>query len=154
MLGNFLCTDREIRLRHGVYLTPDLPIDHAEAERAGAVFKKIRLLDVPSTLSMAKAVSELFHDIVGAIFGSEDEDGAWRVRNVFTLVLKRGVKVIGSFWPESRLRVIRSPVDRAMCFLAGARFMLLLFFIVQPEWYLRLRDGGGPLSQWGYGVVL
>lgn len=95
MLWDFSCPDWETRLRRGVSLVPDLPLDHAEAERAVSVFNKLCLPDVPGTPPMAEAAGDWFRDIVGAIFGSVDETGFRHVRDIFSLVPKKNSKTTG-----------------------------------------------------------
>jgi phage terminase large subunit-like protein len=87
------CRDWEQRLRDGRSLVPDLPLDHAAAERAVQVFNLLRLPDVQGNPLLADAAGEWFRDIVRAIFGSWDEQAQIRhIRELFALVGKKNSK--------------------------------------------------------------
>ncbi|MFW2829886.1 terminase large subunit [Sphingomonas sp. ID0503] len=89
----FACPDWEERLRDGRSLIPDdLPLNWDEANRAVAIFNKLRLPDVPGQPMMAEAAGEWARDIVRAIFGSLDEEGVRWIREVFELVPKKNAK--------------------------------------------------------------
>ncbi len=93
MAWNLACPDWEERLRAGRSLVPDLPLYQAEAERAVAVFNKLRLADVPDNPSMAEAGGDWFRDIIRAIFGSHDrKTGLRHIREVLCLVPKKNSK--------------------------------------------------------------
>jgi phage terminase large subunit-like protein len=92
---DFSCPDWEERLADGRSLVPDLPLDHAEAERAVGIFNNLRLPDVPGQPSMAEGAGEWFQDIIRALFGSLQPDGTRMVREVFTLVPKKNSKTTG-----------------------------------------------------------
>ena len=67
---------------------PDL--DRVQAERAIAIFNKLRLPDVPGTPPLAEAGGEWFRQIVGALHGSVVRDTRERmVREVFLLAPKK-----------------------------------------------------------------
>ena len=72
MSWDLSCPAWEQRLAAGLPLVPDLPLWTPEGERAVAVFKRLRLADVPGTPTMAEAGSEWFFSIVRALFGSLD----------------------------------------------------------------------------------
>jgi phage terminase large subunit-like protein len=93
----FDCPDWEDRLREGRSLLPDdLPLDWAEAERAVAIFNKLRLPDVEGQPLLADAAGEWQRDIVRAIFGSLDaETKARAIREIFALVPKKNAKTTG-----------------------------------------------------------
>jgi phage terminase large subunit-like protein len=100
---NFACPDWAERLKSGRSLVPDLPLDHAEAERAVGIFNLLRLPDVPGQPTMAEAAGEWFRDIIRAAFGSlmprpGPQGGqvmARHVAEVFTLVPKKNSKTTG-----------------------------------------------------------
>ncbi|RVL02478.1 terminase large subunit [Sinorhizobium meliloti] len=91
----FSCPDWVERLREGRSLVPDLPLDHAEGNRAVQIFNKLRLPDVPGQPAMADAAGDWFRDIVRAVFGSIDENGRRQVGRVFGLVPKKNSKTTG-----------------------------------------------------------
>ena len=92
-IWNFACPDWVERLKAGRSLVPDLPLDHAEGERAVGIFNKLRLPDVPGQPAMAEAAGDWFRDIVRAAFGSiEPETGRRRVAEVFLGVPKKNSK--------------------------------------------------------------
>ncbi|PJN96652.1 terminase [Amaricoccus sp. HAR-UPW-R2A-40] len=92
---NFACPDWEQRLRDGRSLVPDLPLNRVEAARSIDIFNRLRLPDVPGQPTMADAAGDWFRDIVGSVFGSIDEKGRRRVREVFGLVPKKNSKTTG-----------------------------------------------------------
>lgn len=90
------CPDWKARLRAGRPLLPDLPLNRPAADRAVAVFNKLRLFDVPGTPTMEEAGGEWFRQIVRAIFGSYDPVARWRyIRELFLLVSKKQNKTTG-----------------------------------------------------------
>lgn len=96
MQWNFSRPDWSARIRAGRSLMPDLPLDHAEASRAVAIFNKLRLPDVPGTPALADAAGEWLREIVAALFGSYDESAARRaVRELFLLIPKKNNKTTG-----------------------------------------------------------
>jgi phage terminase large subunit-like protein len=65
----------------------------AEGERAVAVFRKLKLADVPGTPTLAEAGGEWFFAIVRALFGSIDPVTRQRaIRELFLLVPKKNSK--------------------------------------------------------------
>jgi phage terminase large subunit-like protein len=95
-MWNFACPDWVERLKSGRSLVPDLPLDQGEAERAVAIFNKLRLPDVPGQPLMADAAGQWFRDIVRAAFGSLDTaTGVRQVSEIFTLVPKKNSKTTG-----------------------------------------------------------
>lgn len=88
--------DWKVRLREGRSLLPDMPLNRPAADRAVAVFNKLRLFDVPGTPTMEEAGGEWFREIVGAIFGSYDPVLRVRyIRELFLLVSKKQNKTTG-----------------------------------------------------------
>jgi phage terminase large subunit-like protein len=93
---NLSCPDWKARLREHRSLLPDLPLNREAADRAVAVFNKLRLFDVPGTPTMEEAGGEWFREIVRAIFGSYDPAARWRyIRELFLLVSKKQNKTTG-----------------------------------------------------------
>lgn len=91
----FACPDWVERLKEGRSLVPDLPLITAEAERAVAIFNKLRLPDVPGMPTMKEAAGDWFRDIVRALFGSLDDEGVRHVPELFALVPKKNSKTTG-----------------------------------------------------------
>ena len=92
MTWDLSCPDWIERLQSGRSLVPSLPLNKREADRAAAVFDKLRLADVPGTPSMGEAGGEWFRDIVRALYGSQDAARARRIRELFLLVPKKNSK--------------------------------------------------------------
>jgi phage terminase large subunit-like protein len=91
---SFACPDWVDRLKAQRSLIPDLPLDEKEADRAVAIFNKLRLPDVPGQPAMADAAGEWQRDIVRAIFGSL-ENGVRRVPEILCMVPKKNSKTTG-----------------------------------------------------------
>ena len=90
------CPDWKERLRARRSLLPAMPLNREAADRAVAVFNRLRLFDVPGTPTMAEAGGEWFREIVAAIFGSYDPVLRWRfIRELFLLVSKKQNKTTG-----------------------------------------------------------
>ncbi|MFZ3483901.1 terminase large subunit [Sphingomonas sp. 3-13AW] len=71
-------------------------LDQAEAERAVAIFNKLRLPDVPGQPTLAEAAGEWQRDIVRVLFGTLDPDTRARIlREIFALVPKKNAKTTG-----------------------------------------------------------
>ena len=88
---NFAILDWQERLKAGRSLLPSLPLDDVEADRAVAIFNKIRLPDVPGMPTLGECAAEWQRDIVRAIFGSL-EDGRRQVAEVLAMVPKKSNK--------------------------------------------------------------
>jgi len=87
------CPDWEQRLQAGRSIIPDLPLDRAEADRAVAIWNKLRLPDVPGTPQLADAGGDWFRDIVAALFGAVDPATLQRyIVEVLCLVPKKNSK--------------------------------------------------------------
>lgn len=95
----FACPDWAERLAERRSLIPDALrdlLDVAEAERAVAIFNKLRLPDVPGQPLLAEAAGEWQRDIVRALFGTVDPETRARVlREIFALVPKKNAKTTG-----------------------------------------------------------
>jgi phage terminase large subunit-like protein len=95
----FACPDWVERLSTGRSLIPDGLrdlLDHGEAERAVAIFNKLRLPDVPGQPLLADAAGEWQRDIVRVLFGTVDAETRIRIlREIFALVPKKNAKTTG-----------------------------------------------------------
>jgi len=82
------------RIRTGRSLLPDLPhLNTGEANRAVAIFNKLRLPDVIGTPALAEAGADWFREIVGALHGSFDPIARERmIREIFLLAPKKSSK--------------------------------------------------------------
>ncbi len=81
------------RLRTGRSLLPDLPLNRGQANRAIAIFNKLRLPDVIGTPALAEAGADWFREIVGALHGSFDQAARERmIREIFLLAPKKSSK--------------------------------------------------------------
>jgi phage terminase large subunit-like protein len=85
------CPDWQDRIRTGRSLVPDLPLDTIAADRAVAVFDRLRLPDVTGKPLLKDAAGDWFRDIVRALHGSV-VNGERMVREPFLLVPKKSSK--------------------------------------------------------------
>jgi phage terminase large subunit-like protein len=93
MTWNLACVDWEDRLRAGRSLILDLPLYRENADRAVAVFDKLKLSDVVGSPSLKAACGDWFRDIIRALHGSLDPlTGERHIREVFCLVPKKNSK--------------------------------------------------------------
>lgn len=117
MAWSLACPDWVQRLREGRSLLPDMPLDHAAAERAVAVFNKLRLADVPETPTLAEAAGDWFRDIVRAQFGSWDESRRVRhIQEALCLVPKKNSKTTyGGLLGLTTLLLNRRPRAKLIC---------------------------------------
>lgn len=91
------CRDWAQRIKAGASLVPQLPLVAAEAERALAIFDRLRLPDVPGQPCMAGNTGEWQRDIVRSVFGSYDPATRHRhINEFFCLVPKKSSKTTGS----------------------------------------------------------
>ena len=92
MAWNLSTPDWQDRIRNGRSLVPDLPLlDKAAAERAVAVFDRLRLPDVTGKPLLKDAAGDWFRDVVRALHGSI-VDGERMVRESFLLTPKKSSK--------------------------------------------------------------
>jgi phage terminase large subunit-like protein len=82
------------RIRTGRSLLPDLPhLNRGQANRAIAIFNKLRLPDVIGSPALAEAGADWFREIVGALHGSFDPVARERmIREIFLLAPKKSSK--------------------------------------------------------------
>lgn len=87
------CSDWQEKLQTGGSLCPKLPLYTTAADRAEAVFNRLRLPDVPGTPLLADAGGEWFREIVRTLFGSYSaEEKVRHLREVFVLCPKKSSK--------------------------------------------------------------
>lgn len=86
--------DWQKRLKAGQSLMPDgLPLNRKRADTALAVFKRLRLPDVPGNPTLAEAGGDWFFEVVEALFGSyDDELNTRHIRELFMMVPKKSSK--------------------------------------------------------------
>jgi phage terminase large subunit-like protein len=90
---NLSVPDWEHRLLNGQSIIPVLNLDWERANRAVAVFKRLRIPDVPGTPTLGEAGGQWILDIVAAIFGAFDIPTQQRmIRGLFLLVPKKNAK--------------------------------------------------------------
>lgn len=93
---NLSCPDWQERLKAGRSLVPDLPLCQAQANRAVAIYDRLRLSDVGGTPANADAAGDWFRDVLRALFGSYDQATRRRmVRELLLLVPKKNNKTTG-----------------------------------------------------------
>ena len=86
------CTDWEARLVSRKSIIPP-PIFSSEAEEALAIFKALRVPDLPGKPSMAECCEEWVFDFVRCIFGAYDaETGKQLIREFGLLISKKNTK--------------------------------------------------------------
>lgn len=87
------CPDWADRIQAGLPLCPDLPIDEKLADRAVAVFNRLRLPDVVDNPPLSEAGGDWFRQIVRVVFGSYDATTKERaIRELFLMVPKKSSK--------------------------------------------------------------
>lgn len=86
------CVDWERRLIDNRSIIPP-PIFPDEAERALAIFKELRVTDLPGKPTFGECSEEWVFDFVRAIFGAYDADsGNQMIREFFLLISKKNTK--------------------------------------------------------------
>lgn len=86
------CPDWEERLRAGESIIP-APIYPAQAEQALAIFKQLRVVDLPGKPTFGECSDQWVFDFVAAIFGGYDaETGKQLIREFFLLISKKNTK--------------------------------------------------------------
>ena len=93
MTFSLACPDWGDRIKSGRSLVPDLPLNQEEADRAVAIFDRLRLPDVPGKPALREAGGDWFRDIVRALMGSYDPATNSRaIREAFILAPKKSSK--------------------------------------------------------------
>ena len=97
-MWNLSCPDWADLLRKGLPPVPDLPLFRVEADRAVAIFNKLRLPDVPGTPTFAEAGGDWFQNaFVAPLMGSYDPVKKVRmITEIFGLVPKKQGKTTSS----------------------------------------------------------
>lgn len=86
------CVDWECRLIEGRSIIPP-PIYPDQAEQALAIFKQLKVVDVPGQPSFGECGEQWVFDFVAAIFGAYDaETGRQLIREFYLLISKKNTK--------------------------------------------------------------
>jgi phage terminase large subunit-like protein len=86
------CPDWGDRLRGGRSIIPP-PIFASEAERALAIFKELRVVDLPGRPTFGECADQWVFDFVAAVFGAYDsETGQQLIREFYLLISKKNTK--------------------------------------------------------------
>ena len=86
------CLDWEQRLIDGRSIIPP-PIFQDQAEQALAIFKELRVVDLPGKPTFGECSEQWVFDFVSAIFGAYDaETGRQLIREYFLLISKKNTK--------------------------------------------------------------
>lgn len=86
------CPDWEERLIRGESIIPP-PIFPDQAEQALAIFKELRVTDLPGKPTFGECSEQFVFDFVAAIFGAYDgETGKQLIREYFLLISKKNTK--------------------------------------------------------------
>lgn len=86
------CTDWERRLVKGESIIPP-PIFPSQAEQALAIFKELRVVDLPGKPTFGECSEQWVFDFVSVIFGANDpETGKQLIREFFLLISKKNTK--------------------------------------------------------------
>jgi len=85
--------DWDVRIQTGQSLIPELPLFDASADRALAIFKRLRVPDLIGMPTYGEVCEQWVFDLVRAIFGSYDPETKRRlIREFFLLIPKKNGK--------------------------------------------------------------
>src|SRR5688572_32947261 len=86
------CLDWEARLIARQSIIP-APIFPAQAEQALAIFKQLRVVDLPGRPTFGECSEQWVFDFVAAVFGAYDaETGRQLIREFYLLISKKNTK--------------------------------------------------------------
>lgn len=86
------CPDWEYRLKNGLSIIP-APIFKDQAEQALAIFKELRVVDLPGKPTFGECSGQWVFDFVAAIFGAYDaETGNQLIREFYLEISKKNTK--------------------------------------------------------------
>lgn len=92
MIWSTACPDWEQRLIEGRSIIPP-PIYPDEADKALAIFKELRVVDLPGRPTFGECSEQWVFDFVAAIFGAYDsETGNQLIREFYLLISKKNTK--------------------------------------------------------------
>lgn len=83
------CPDWEARIVNRQSLVPIPPLFPQVAEQALAVFRELRIVDMPGSPTMGEVSLSWVMDFVGAVFGAYDEETGRRLINEFFLLISK-----------------------------------------------------------------
>jgi len=92
MAASLACPDWWDRLKAGRLPFADLKLDRKRAERAEAIYYRLRLPDVPGRPAIGDGGADWFGPVVGAVYGALEPDGRRRIGEIFCLVPKKNAK--------------------------------------------------------------
>ncbi len=92
MSASLACPDWWDRLQAGRPPFADLKLNKAKADRAAAIYYRLRLPDVPGSPAIGDEGEDWFGAIVRAIFGALEPDGRRRIGELFCKVPKKNAK--------------------------------------------------------------
>ena len=87
------CPDWWARIQAGRLPVPDLPLIDEVADKALAIFKRLRVPDIPGTPTYGEVCEQWVFDLVRAVFGSYDPETKRRmIKEFFLLIPKKNGK--------------------------------------------------------------
>src|SRR6478735_3744181 len=87
------CLDWEDRIINRQSLIPFAPLYPTEADAALAVFKSLRICDLPGKPTFGEVSEQWVFDFVAAIFGATDpESGKQKINEFFLCISKKNTK--------------------------------------------------------------